>query len=165
MIKVLIFDWGDTVMRDFPYKTGPMYNWDFVEWIPGLEEQLKILSVRFITCLASNAGESDTGLMIRALQRIDAAKYFNYFFTSKDLGFEKPDLQFFLSICNNLSCQPFECIMIGNDYNKDIAGAKNSGMFTIYFNENNLSGAFDKADKIINNMSDLISAIKSLINS
>jgi len=28
MIKALIFDWGDTVMRDFPDCKGPMADWE-----------------------------------------------------------------------------------------------------------------------------------------
>ena len=43
-IKTLIFDWGDTIMRDLGLP-GPMKDWDRVEWIPGAKEMLKGSSI------------------------------------------------------------------------------------------------------------------------
>jgi FMN phosphatase YigB (HAD superfamily) len=54
--------------------------------------------------------------------------------------------------------------MIGNVYEKDICGAKAVGMKTIFFNEKKLSGDFPDADKIIFSMTELNSAINSLMN-
>jgi len=163
MIKVLIFDWGNTVMRDFPDSTGPMYKWNKIELIPDVEKQLKILTKKYYLCIASNAGESDTSMMIKALKigRID--NYFDCFFTSKDLRVEKPDIRFFELICKHIACNPYECIMVGNDYNKDIVGAKDAGMFTILYNEKKLIENYIKADFIIYNMSSLVSAIKFIV--
>jgi putative hydrolase of the HAD superfamily len=155
MIKALIFDWGDTIMRDFPEKEGPMYLWDHVEWIPGAEHALKQLFGRFIMVIATNAGQSDTLAMKFALQRIGAELYFNYFFSSKELKFEKPDTRFFLSIAEQINIAPEHCAMIGNLYGKDITGAKQSGMFTVLFNENRSKGIFDLADKVILKMEEL----------
>ncbi len=159
MIKAIIFDWGDTVMRDYPELDGPMYSWDNVEWIPGTEKSLKLLSRKFICCIATNAGCSNTGAMIKALKRINADKYFKYFFSSKDLGYEKPDKRFFLNITKNINVKPKECFMIGNDYEKDIVGAKAVGMKTIFFNEKSIKGNFPVADFIIYSMDELSNII------
>ena len=160
MIKALIFDWGDTVMRDFPACQGPMAEWGHVEWVPLAEEALKILHKKYICCIASNAGYSDSVLMRKALERVGADKYFHYFFTSKDLGYEKPDVRFFQGIAGEIKIEPPECIMIGNGYEKDISGAKAVGMKTIFFNENFSAGDFPDADKIIYSMKELVGAVE-----
>jgi len=160
-IQALIFDWGNTIMRDFPEQPGPMATWKHVEWIPFAEQVLMELHQKYICCIASNASFSDTGLMIEALKRVGAEKYFKCFFTSLDLGFEKPDLRFFKAICDQINIDPCSCVMIGNDYKKDIVGAKNIGMKTVFFNENNEKGNFPDADHIIYSMQELISLFRS----
>lgn len=161
MIKALIFDWGNTIMRDFPEIDEPMYLWKHVELIPSIKPALEYLSVRYICCIATNAGCSDTQAMIKALKRCDADKYFKFFYSSNDLAYSKPKKKFFTSIMKNINHLPEECIMIGNDYEKDIYEAKNSGMKTVFFNEKNLKGDFSNADFIINSMNKLI---KTLVN-
>jgi len=154
-IRALIFDWGDTVMRDFPEKPGPMCSWDKVEWIPGIEKVLGEVYKDYVMVIATNAGASNTQDMIDALKRVGADNYFHYFFSSKDLGYEKPDIRFFSKISKSIGIVPENCIMIGNLYEKDITGAKDCGMKTILFNERMLTGPFPKADMIINKMDEL----------
>jgi putative hydrolase of the HAD superfamily len=132
-----------------------MNTWDHVEWIPGAEEVLKQLYDKFIMVIATNAGQSDTGAMKKALQRIGAERYFTYFFSSKDLKFEKPDVRFFLSIAEQIGVLPENCAMIGNLYEKDIVGAKQCGMFTVLFDEKSTNMPFPMSDKVINSIRDL----------
>lgn len=165
MIKVLLFDWGDTIMRDDLSMPGPMAFWKEVSWIPGLRDELhQKLAHKYICVVASNSGESDTPLMIKALQRIHADEYFHSFYTSYDIGYEKPHPGFFQYIVNALKIQPQECIMIGNNYAKDIEGAKSIGLFTIWFNENNIDKRIDwkDADKVIFSMNELSAAIEEI---
>ena len=98
MIKALIFDWGDTIMRDYPQLKTPMYTWDHVEYIPEAESTLKHLCRNYTMVIATNAGQSDTDAMIKALKRVNADRYFNSFFSSIDLGYEKPDKLFFKKV-------------------------------------------------------------------
>ncbi len=161
MIKALIFDWGDTVMRDFPEKEGPMYLWDRVGWIPNAELALQQLYNKYIIVIATNAGQSDTQAMIRALERVGAERYFRYFFSSKDLGYEKPDVRFFETIANKIGVKPEHCAMIGNLYEKDITGAKQCGMFTVLFNEKQTEGDYPLADKVICGMEELEGIVTS----
>lgn len=163
MKKALIFDWGDTVMRDFPELKTPMFCWEHVELIPYVEEALKILSKQYLMVIATNAGQSDTSAMIKAMKRVEVDKYFNYFFSSKDLGFEKPDPNFFLTIANTIKYDVNECVMIGNLYEKDIVGAKDAGMKTILFDEKNLNKLNPKADYVIISMKDLPKVIENII--
>ena len=153
MLRGLIFDWGGTVMTDTG-EPGPMYLWKEVSLIPGIEEALLQLK-GFVRCIASNAGDSDTAAMIRAFERAGADTWFDHFFSSKDLGFAKPDPRFFLRICSDIGCSPKECVMIGNDYEKDITGAKNAGMKTVFFLPGGSGGDFPMADAVIGNMNEL----------
>ncbi len=162
MIKVLIFDWGDTVMRDFSGLKTPMFTWEHVECIPDIEQALAALKDKFTMVIATNAGQSDTAAMIKALERVGAQKYFHYFFSSKDLGVEKPDIRFFTTIAQTINIKPEECIMIGNLYEKDIIGAKDADMKTILFDEKSSKLAFPKADKVIYSMKMLVEAVGDL---
>jgi FMN phosphatase YigB (HAD superfamily) len=48
--------------------------------------------------------------------------------------------------------------MIGNDYEKDICGAKKAGMKTVLFNENPIQSEFPDADYIIENFQEILNA-------
>jgi putative hydrolase of the HAD superfamily len=161
MISTLIFDWGDTLMRDIPGKPGPMYTWEAVGWIPGAKTALESVYRNYEMAVATNAGASDTEAMIKALTRVGADRYFQSFYSSKDLGVRKPDPEFFRIICERMNRRPSECVMIGNSYDKDICGAKDAGLKTIFFNENQTSVNADKADIVIGKMEDLLNAVKS----
>ncbi len=158
-LTTLIFDWGDTIMRDYDLP-GPMSGWEKVSWIPGAEKVLKILSEKYSCIIATSADHSGTDEMIAALKRVEANKYFHHFFSSQELGFKKPDPGFFNSIAKKLSLDPSNCMMIGNFYEKDIVGAKQAGMQTVWFNESKNKGQFDSgsfsaADEIIFTMESL----------
>lgn len=154
--KVVIFDWGDTVMRDFTEFSGPMVDWPRVEVIDGIDKSLPVISSHFITCLASSAVDSDAELMGLALERVGIRGYFTHLFTSKELGYKKPDSKFFLEITSRIGVNPSECIMIGNDYEKDIIPAKMVGMKTIFYTEVGIAGPKQLADIIIHSMDEII---------
>lgn len=157
--KVVIFDWGDTVMRDFAEFPGPMVDWPRVEMIDGVEESLATISSHFTICLASNAGNSNAKLMGLALERVGIRDYFTHLFTSKELGYKKPDPNFFIEIASRLGVNPSECIMIGNDYEKDIVPSKMVGMKTILYNETSIEEPWQLADLIIQSMNEIIDLI------
>lgn len=153
MIGALIFDWGGTVMMDTG-EPGPMFLWKNVSWVPGAREALEQL--REWPCLiATNAGISDTEAMIRALKRVGADGYFGRFFSSKDLGYAKPDPQFFLRIASAGGYLPEVCVVIGNDYRKDICGAKQAGMKTVFYDPLALTEPAPMADAVITRMDQL----------
>jgi HAD superfamily hydrolase (TIGR01662 family) len=161
MIKALIFDWGGTVMTDFGYE-GPMYLWPSVSLVPGVEEALEKLSEQYTLSIATNAGISDTKAMKKALKRVNALRFFHYFFSSKELKVEKPDPLFFEKISKKIAIPPQSCIMIGNDYEKDIIGAKAAGMKTVFYNPSGIVREFDHADRVILSMNSLPAVIKEL---
>jgi putative hydrolase of the HAD superfamily len=160
MEKILLFDWGNTIMVDFNLP-GPMYTWDKVAWVPGAEDALKALA-GYNCCIATNAGKSDSEAVKKGLARVSADSYFSFIFCSQELGFEKPDSRFFRYIIEEFKTDPANCIMIGDNYEKDIAGAKTAGMRTILFNPSGKEGPFPYADSVIHGMNVLPATIKKL---
>ncbi len=51
---------------------------------------------------------------------------------SSDYGFRKPDVRFFRALLQEEGLDPRHCLMIGNDLETDIAGAKQAGLSTVY---------------------------------
>ena len=162
MIKNIIFDWGDTVMRDYPELLGAMCDWPHVELIPHVYSALTELKSKYTLVIATTAGVSDTDAMVRALQRVAVKEMFSAFYSSKELGVSKPDPLFFTEVCRRAELQPRCTVMVGNDYEKDIVGAKTAGLKTVFFNEKHRSGNFPAADILISSMDALCMAIDRL---
>jgi putative hydrolase of the HAD superfamily len=154
-MKAVIFDWGDTVMRDFKLE-GPMANWERVAWVEGAEELLKALQPYFTCIIATSASHSNTSDMITALKRVGADRYFHQFYSQKELGFQKPDPRFFQAVLDQSALKADDCVMIGNIYEMDIVGAKSVGMTTIFLNENQIPGTFLSADLVVSKLTDAI---------
>jgi len=155
----IIFDWGDTLMRDFPEKSGPMADWDVITVITGVIETLKILKNKYTLVVATNAGVSDTELMRQALRRGNIEHFFTHFYSSKDLGYAKPDVNFFLEICKQMNVIPEQCVFVGNDYIKDIEGASVAGMNTIFFNHAEAKPETPAAFQIISKFDELLNIL------
>lgn len=166
-IKALVFDWGDTLMRDFTEYKGAMVYWPKVEVMPGTPEALAHLYTRFTCCVASNAGDSNAELLGQALDLVDIKKYFHHLYTSKELGANKPEPGFFQAVMGKIAATPDECIMVGNDYQKDIASAKAVGMKTVWlatgYSPENPPEAPVAADVVIYSMEKLVKAINQLV--
>ncbi|HRY32211.1 MAG TPA: HAD family hydrolase [Bacteroidales bacterium] len=150
----VIFDWGNTVMRDLEYP-GPMKDWPLIELIPGIEVVLEKLKQRSRLVIATSAPHSNTADMREALRRGGVEQYFTLFFSSFELGCRKPDPAFFRSLISELQCLPSEAISIGDKYPNDISAAKTAGLGTIWFNESRLKGSYPDADYTIYNMAQL----------
>lgn len=147
-IKVIIFDWGNTLMVDLPNCRGPMLYWQHIELMPNVIMALNFLYKKIPLCVASNAGDSNTELMKMALDRGGIKNFFNFYYSSDDAGYCKPDKRFFLSLADYLKVLPEQCLMIGNDYYKDIVGAYNVGMKTMFYNYLRNEGNYDEATEV-----------------
>ena len=134
MSEVVLFDWGDTVMRVFPEYEGPMAGWPQVEAVPGVAEALKVLRPRYRLALATNAAESGATLVRQALRRVGLEGFFEAVFTARELGARKPAPAFFQAVLGELGCAPREVAMVGDDYPVDVAGAKEAGLRAVWFN-------------------------------
>jgi len=157
-IKSLLFDWGDTVMKAFPDQFGPMAFWQEVAAIEGIDDILALLIGKYQLVLVSNAGESDRDLVRQALERVNLAHYFHEIFTPRELNEFKPAPNYFRNALKHIGVEPENAIMIGDDYEHDIIGAKQAGLWTIWYNakQQNLNPEnFPYHDAEIYNMKEL----------
>lgn len=136
-IHTLVFDWGNTLMVDFPHYHGKMKDWPEVKVIEGVKATLAKLSHQFNIVLATNAEDSCKKDIEIALQRGNLDQYFSKIFNFQELKVKKPALEFFYKIQSSLNCHPEEIAMIGDDYITDMIGAKKAGWKAIWFNPKN----------------------------
>jgi HAD superfamily hydrolase (TIGR01509 family) len=132
VIGTVLFDWGDTVMRDYG-TPGPMADWPQVSAIDGVAGALEATAARHRVALATNSVDSDEALVRRALARVGLDRYFERIFVSSVIGAEKPSPAFFQAVLGGLDCRPDEVVMVGDSYEKDVHGAAASGLWTIWY--------------------------------
>lgn len=91
-------------------------------------------------------------------------KFFEFVLISGDLGFRKPDERMFSMALEKLQLKNSEVIYVGNDMYRDVFGAKNAGMKTVFFKTNQGEHGFSGADPdyIIYNFNELPRAVAFL---
>lgn len=70
------------------------------------------------------------------LHHLGLGAQFDGIYLSSDYGCRKPDVRFFRALIDEQGLDPSHCLMIGNDRNTDIAGAKAAGLATLYMHTN-----------------------------
>jgi len=130
----ILFDWGDTVMRDDPAMTTPMVEWDAVHVVKGIADVLAYLhtSGRRIV-LATSASISDEKQIWGALARGGLDKYFSRIFCFKNTYLPKGE-EFYRHILNDLNIPATDTLMVGDSFEKDVQTPNSLGMFAIWFN-------------------------------
>ena len=124
----------------------------------GVEKLMKYLNKNnYNVYLLSNAQKCFTAYEMYAL---DIIKYFNAIYLSSDYGVKKPNPLFFNKLINDNNLDVNETIMIGNDANCDIKGAKNVGLKTIYLETETSTKGIMKPDVEGFNYKKIIKLIK-----
>lgn len=80
------------------------------------------------------------------LTHLGLGKEFDGVYLSSDYGCRKPDVRFFQALLEEQQLDPSKCLMIGNDRDTDIAGAKAAGLDTLYMHTNLTPGEQAAAD-------------------
>lgn len=107
---------------------------EYIRLYPGVPEALaQLRGAGFRLWLLSNAQAVFTRGELRLLGLEDA---FDGIFLSSDYRCRKPDKRFFSALLDREDLSPARCLMIGNDRETDIAGAKAAGMATLYLHTN-----------------------------
>ncbi|MFD3003260.1 YjjG family noncanonical pyrimidine nucleotidase [Pontibacter toksunensis] len=60
--------------------------------------------------------------------------YFKEIVTSECCGYKKPDRRMFEHLLELINVQPEECLMVGDNFECDIEGARDAGIDQVYFN-------------------------------
>ena len=130
----VLFDWGDTVMRDDPASSVPMVEWPTIEVVAGIADVLARLhaSGRRIV-LATSASISDESQIRGALRRGGLADYFSRIYCFKNTHLSKGEA-FYRHILSDLDIPASEALMVGDGFEKDILAANAVGIFAAWFN-------------------------------
>lgn len=106
---------------------------------PGVKEVLDHLRLSYRLALVSDAQPCFARPEIRA---VGLEAYLNPVVISAEYGFRKPDPRLFQAALDGLRLSPGEVIFVGNDMHRDIFGATQIGIKTIFFASNQGSQSY-----------------------
>ena len=103
---------------------------EYIRLYPGVLDALAALREKGCRLwLLSNAQAIFTAYELRHL---GLGEQLDGIYLSSDYRCRKPDTRFFRALLDEQGLSPEHCLMIGNDRQTDIAGAKNAGLATLY---------------------------------
>ena len=132
--STVLFDWGDTVMRDDPTSTVSMVEWESVEIVEGISDVLAYLrTTGRRVVLATGASISDESQIRGALRRSGLDTFFSEIYCFKNTHLPKGEA-FYRYILNDLGISPSDAMMVGDGFEKDVQAANAVGIFAVWFN-------------------------------
>ena len=134
LTEVVLFDWGNTLMVDFPDAQGKMCDWETVQEVSGARALLAELSKNHQVYVATNAGDSSKDDIIRAFERVGLSQYILGYFCKASIGFSKFESGFYPAIISQLGVEPQEITMVGDTLEKDIYPALEAGLQAVWLN-------------------------------
>lgn len=159
----ILFDWGDTLMRDFKQFGGPMKDWPRVQALPGAAKVLKVLHPHWTLALATNAEASGEADIRAALQRVDLDRWLDRVYCFRKIGHKKPSREFYQFILDDLKLAPRSICMVGDNYETDVLGANACGLRAIWFNERSLQEREDDLVRTIHHLRLLPASLQGLM--
>lgn len=134
MIRVVAFDWGNTLMQVFPGAVGAMVDWPHVAAMPGAQAAVQALAGRFRLVVATNASDSSAVQVRAALDRVGLGQFFEAVYTVHELGVRKPQPAFYDQLARSLGVWPDEVCMVGDEFLADVMGATRAGWPALWLN-------------------------------
>ncbi len=96
----------------------------------GASEALDTLSSEYSLILVSNISLAWMGKEV--LRKNDLSSYFSATLFSEEIGYRKPHPRIFQLALQLAETSPYECIMVGDELEDDMLGAKNLGIKTVW---------------------------------
>lgn len=107
-----------------------IFSTEYIRLYPHVTEALAALQEKgHRLWLLSNAQEVFTRY---ELNHLGITSLFDGIYLSSQFGYRKPDVRFFRALLDEQKLDPGKCLMIGNDRETDIAGARQAGIDTFY---------------------------------
>ena len=158
----ILFDWGDTVMHDYPEITIPMVEWERVEVVEGIGDVLAYLhsSGRRLV-LATSAAISDERQIRGALARGGLDSYFSHIYCFKNTNLPK-DEAFYRYILNDLGISASEALMVGDGFEKDVQIPNTLGIFAVWFNPKSNEIRTDDLHVTVHSMREMMKFLEML---
>jgi len=98
---------------------------------PDAMEVLKYLQQKYVLHLITNGFAEVQWIKI---ENSGLRPFFEHIIISEEVGTQKPSKEIFEIAMNRAATTCDACIMIGDNFNTDIVGARNAGMDQVYFN-------------------------------
>jgi len=121
-----------------------LYNvyWDnFLDKMTPYDDIYKLLEkYKYRICLVTDL---TAHIQYRKIQKLNLDKYCNCIVTSEEAGKEKPHPYMFMMALTKLNLNPEDVCMIGDSFKKDIFGATNLGIKSIWLNHENKKENYD----------------------
>lgn len=114
---------GDDYIKESPYKTGLFpFAIETLEYLRGKGYRMFLLTNGFLE------------VQIVKIRESKLEPFFQKMITSEEAGYQKPHRKAFEYAVKTVNSKKAESIMIGDDLDNDIFGAKRFGMDTVFFN-------------------------------
>jgi putative hydrolase of the HAD superfamily len=158
----ILFDWGDTVMKDDPASSVPMVEWQTVEIVQGIESVLEYLqsSGRRIV-LATSASISNESQIWAALGRESLGKYFSRIFCFENTNLPK-GVDFYRHILDRLGIPASDALMVGDTFEKDVLDSNSLGIYAVWFNPRSEATRSNQMYVTVHSMEELLAFFESL---
>jgi FMN phosphatase YigB (HAD superfamily) len=154
-IDHIIFDWGDTVMKDDPTRTDAMYLWPKVELVDDAAEVLGWLSTSHMLGIATSAA-SDEAMVRRALARAGVDGCFHAVFTALQIGAPKTDPRFWQDILRALAISAERVLVVGDSFEGDVLVPSGLGINAVWFNPRTVETRTGENYRTIHRLTELI---------
>ncbi len=119
-LDVLFLDWGGTLVDGRGQIT------------PGAQEALEELGEKLRLAVASNA--DDAAQVRGSLEMAQLTWLLSGVFTAGELGVAKPACSYYRRLLSRSNVNPGHAAMVGDDYVRDVAGAKSCGLRAYWYN-------------------------------
>lgn len=132
---------------------------DTIAFFPNALETVKALKEKVLQYAVTNGTKV---AQTKKLEKSGLGELFDGVFISEDLGYEKPSVEFFRKVFDQIGhYEKDEAIIVGDSLTSDILGGNNAGILTCHFNV--LGKPADKPvhiDYTINNLESLLDIVK-----
>ena len=125
----------------------------------GVRETIKQLHPQYHLAVVS---DGQAAYAVPELNAVGLLAYFSPILVSGDLGYRKPDGRLFARALSVMRMRPEEVLFIGNDMYRDVYGARESGLKTVFFKTNQGQQEYSgtEPDYIIYTFPELLDAVR-----
>ncbi|TDL98111.1 noncanonical pyrimidine nucleotidase, YjjG family [Macrococcus brunensis] len=108
--------------------------------LPGAIDILDYLKNKPVTLSSATNGVYTT--QMKRMKDAGIYPYFSHHFISEEIGYSKPQPEFFAYALKNANAKPEEVLMVGDSITSDIAGAKAAGIDTCYIGSEKVDATY-----------------------
>jgi putative hydrolase of the HAD superfamily len=129
MLKAVIFDFGHTIMREDSC-ADPYLRDCSIDLMPGAREAIE--TIQLPKGIWANTRVANAADIRDWLKRAGLDRQISWVAASYELGYRKPDRQFFTRALAACGLQPEDIVFVGNQLDTDVAGANGAGIRCIH---------------------------------